>query len=99
MFIDQGELRRGEREDRSWFERRPDREYRLRRAWPAVCDEPPPAGFQIFTICHRYDVEDFERQATFGAPITFETNRTDAEIRDVLQALATNPLAMLTVKR
>jgi hypothetical protein len=93
--FDYDERDRARREDREFFERWPDREYRLRRAWPCECSGTRPAGFEAFVTLHRQSIDQSWDHKTFGAPVTFETNRTDADIREVLLALAQNPRAML----
>ena len=99
MYIDTDELRRAEREDQTWFDARPDREYRLRRAWPAELafhfhDDVKPAGFEVFVILHRQDVERRHAHTLFANLITFDTDRGDPRVREMLLALATNPLAV-----
>jgi len=96
--VDYEERRRAEREDRAWFDRYPDREYRLRRAWSCELTGEPPAGFGAFVILHRQDVERTHAHVIFGAEITFETNIPDAEIRGFLGILAVDNRAMLTRK-
>lgn len=97
VMIDYDERDRAVREDREFFDRYPDREYRLRSAWRCEFSTGnPPAGFGVFAILHRRDQEPTQ---IFGAPITFETDRTDADIRSMIAALAQDPRAMLTAKR
>ena len=96
MTLDYGETDRARREDKEFFQRWPDREYRLRRAWHCeISGSERPAGFEAFAIVHR---QDQDPEMLFGAPITLETKRTDAEIKQMLAALAQDPRAMLNAK-
>jgi hypothetical protein len=83
------------KDDHAFFARWPDREYRLRRAWPCEMTGEAPAGFAAFTIVHRHVVDMPHRWKIFDAPIALETNRSDAEIRQIVDALSHDAGAML----
>lgn len=86
-------LERARQEDAEFFQRWPDREYRLRRAWN--CEFGPgnvPRGFAVFAIVYRREKIP---QELFPAPLTLETDQSDADIREMLVALQANSRAML----
>jgi len=82
-------------DDRGWFHRHPDREYRCRRATRDAISGHIPTGKEAFCILHRQDVGEYWEWKYFGAPITFETDIPDREIRRALLALSSNRHAYL----
>lgn len=71
-------------EDRHFFSRHPDRDFRLRRTDRSEMPGPRPAGLEVFSILHRHDIGDVDAHHHFPAPIEFETNVDDAAIRAML---------------
>lgn len=75
-------------DDRAYFERWPDREFRLRRAHSSEFTGDVPSAIRVFTIIHRMEVEEYWLHAMFPGPIDFEINLNDAEIRQLLAKIA-----------
>lgn len=70
-------------DDRAYFARWPDREFRLRRAHSSEYkfrDDPPP-GKAAFVIVDKYEVEKPWLHRQFGCPLTLETDWSDARIK------------------
>ena len=66
------------------------RMFRLRRAWPHEFGrKPTPPGYDEFRILQRRFVK------SFPADVSFRTDRTDAEIREILAALDRDPKAFV----
>jgi hypothetical protein len=98
-MTDYTEINHARREDRKFFERHPDRQYRVRRAWRCEIAGERPPGFEVFAILHRQDVEHPDTHIHFAAPVTFETDTNDATIRRLIATLAANPKALLNGNR
>lgn len=78
------ESQKAEADDHAYFDRHPDREFRLRRAHDCEHSERPPPGWNVFVIIHRQEVEDHWKHHLFGQRRNFNTDRSDAEIRELL---------------
>lgn len=73
-------------DDAKFFERNPDREFRIRRAHDCEYTSEPPAGVRLFVILHRHDVEMNWKHEFIARPAYFDTDLTDAQIRGLMQA-------------
>ena len=71
-------------EDQAWFESHPEREFRIRRAYDCEISGTVPAGYAAFVIVHRQEIEQYWKHHFFGRRQNFNTDLTDAEIRELL---------------
>jgi hypothetical protein len=78
------EIERKEANDHAWFATHPDREFRLRRAYDCEHLERPPPGWNVFAIIHRQEISEYWKHHFFGWRRNFNTDLSDAEIRDLL---------------
>lgn len=84
MRVDLNYLHRVRADDAAFFDRFPDREFRLRRAHDCEYAGEPPTDHQVFVVVHRHDVGVEEKHHHFGARRNFNTALGDAEIRELL---------------
>lgn len=70
-------------DDRSWFERHSDREFRLRRAHRCEFKfkGEPPAGMAAFVIVDRYEIDEPWRHRQFGAAFDLNVEWSDTTIK------------------
>jgi hypothetical protein len=78
------EIQKKETDDLRWFAEHPDREFRLRRAYDCEHLERPPPGWNVFAIIHRQEITEYWKHHFFGERRNFNTERSDAEIRELL---------------
>jgi hypothetical protein len=88
MKLDLSYVHRVWEDDTAFFERLPDREFRIRRAHDCEYTGEPPPGVRLFVILHRHDVEQNWQHKFIARPVHFNIDLTDAQIRELLQVVA-----------
>lgn len=88
MKLDLDHVQRVRADDVAFFERFPDREFRIRRAHDCEYTDEPPQGVRLFVILHRHDVEQNWKHEFIARPVYFDTDLTDHQIRELLSVVA-----------